>query len=261
MSLAALKSVGAYALVLVGVATLIVFSALSFHPSRAGAASRSAAIADTSPLASGLSAGFSCTALSRSSASAENLREAQMHARALLDRGETSEALSRLRSLAAMDGGLPGINLDLSTALLKTHQTEAAKSAANLQLSASECLTRMTPDAVDAYCKAQMAHSSTATCRQELASIERSAHFQAAMVQMEIANSLGGAPALDTANVSAAPQPERRAVHNLLAAGDDSVATPKAAAAKPKAPRAAGEGRNPLAAGAGTDAALGAYSR
>ena len=261
MSLASLKSVGAYALVLVGVATLIVFSALSFHPSRAGAASRSTALSDPSPLASGLSSGFSCAALSGSFASAENLREAQVHARALLDRGETSEALSRLRSLAAMDGGLPGINLDLSTALLKTHQTEAAKSAVNTQLSASECLARMTPDAVDAYCKVQMTRSSATSCRQELASIERSAHFQSAMVQMEIANSLGGAPSLDTANVSAAPQPERRAVHSLLAAGDDSVAQPKAAAAKPKTPHTVSGGKNPLAAGAGTDAALGAYSK
>lgn len=258
MTVASLKSIGAYALVLVGVATLVVLSALSLHPSRAGAASRSPALSGTAALSMNSSiSGSDCAAVPVTAAAAENLRQSQVSARALLDEGDPGEALMRFRSIAAADAGLPGIQLDLSTALLKARQTDAAKAAINAQLTTSECLAKLRPEALVAFCKLQMRQSTAVDCRQELASIERSAHFQSALVQMELANSLSGkTPSLNTAGGSTFHQPERTPAPKLFVAVHRNPLTPKTgpATAKPSA-------GNPLAAGAGTDAAFGAYAK
>ncbi len=260
MSPTALKSIGAYALVLVGVAAVVVLSALAIHPTRVNGASPHTTLADARGLGS-FSGRLSCSGFTAPSMGIADVRQAQLHAREFLDQQNPSEALARFRSIAAVDPGLPGINLDLSTTLLKLHQTESAKTAINTQIGISECLAQLPLATLEAYCKVQMSDSTPESCRQDLAAIQRSAHFQSALVQMALAGSLGNMPASLNApeTTAAAPSPHKSGEHLLASSRPvDHPSSPKSAA-KPAASHPSG--RNPLAGGEGTDAALGAYSK
>ena len=273
MASPSLKTIASYALVLVGVATLVILSSLALRPVRVSGTARARSAPDlaSTPDAPGsipgtgsaetlASSGTTCMAVQAASVSPTSLRQAQLRGRELFAQQHYDEALVRFRSVAAMDAALPGINLDLSSALLKLHQNEAAQRAVNTQISTSECLARLSPNALDAYCRVQLPKTATSECRQELTAIARSAHFQSALVQMALGNTLSGAEAPSHAVANVLPSPRTtakmptRAPHPVLAADEQGE--------RPKAPAASRRpSSNPLAGGAGTDADLGAYSK
>ncbi len=173
-------------------------------------------------------------------------------ARDLAHQERFNEALTRYRALSSVDPSYPGLNLEISMTLSRMKQTEAAKQAIDAQVAVGQCTAALQADELSAYCKAE-GYSSTASCTEELSSIDQAAHYQAALVQMALAHGTSRAP---------------------FAAGEDAwerqVAGTKSTSAlmakmKPentgKAKPTKTPAGNPLASGSGTDAALGAYAK
>lgn len=180
------------------------------------------------------------------------------------------EALAKYRDLAVLDPAYPGVNLRLSVTLLALNQGRAAEEAIQSQIAASECVARLSPEALARYCQAE-SFRSTATCTQELGSIKQEAYYQAALVE--------GHAGQKPASVEVAADPADGATKQVLVSTAEaspivgaksrpstrlnsaflSVDPAEHIAVKPKPAKAAVA--NALATGSGTDAALGAYSK
>ncbi len=173
-------------------------------------------------------------------------------ARDLAHQERYNDALTKYQTLALLDPSYPGLNLEVSMTLSRMKRTEAAKQAIDAQVQVAQCTEALPPAELSAYCKAE-GYSSTASCTEELSSIDQAAHYQAALVQMALARGAKGA---------AIPVSEEAQVRALAGTKHDGALLAKLRPAntdKPKQTKASAS--NPLASGSGTDAALGAYSK
>ncbi len=173
-------------------------------------------------------------------------------ARDLAHQERFSEALTKYQALSLLDPSYPGLNLEISMTLSRMKQTEAAKQAIEAQVAVGQCTGALQAAELSAYCKAE-GYSSTASCTEELSSIDQAAHYQAALVQMALAHgaSLATVPPSEDAHLR--PMAGTKSNSALMARlKPDNTGKPKPT----KAPAG-----NPLASGSGTDAALGAYAK
>ncbi len=243
-----------------GVVACFIATAVHLRPTNAAAAARRAQRTQMSQQPGALqavqqpSSGSSapaCVASTNPRVSAETLSNLQTRARELADQKQFADALPAFRNIAAVDPGFPGVNLDLSVSLLQVKRMQEAKAAVDAQLAVSDCLSKLPPDALQAYCKTEMPHTTPDSCREQLASIQKTAHFQAALVQMELGHT--GDEPISAAEAVPLPRPRPKVSqtpHSLAA----SPAPHKAAA--PRADRE-DSGDRALRAGSGTDDDLG----
>ncbi len=200
--------------------------------------------------------------------------------------------MPELRSVARLDPGYPGINLDQSDALLQLKRPEDAREAVDAQLGISECLAKLPGPALDAYCGAEFSASTVGGCRPQLAHIRQAAELQAALVHLELghraAPESGGTeasltestttttpskaeakPRLSREPAESSPAAQVRRPAPLPPASEgDSAEAPRAVSAAPthKTTAKAGTDRKSagdesLRRGEGTDSAYGAYSK
>ncbi len=195
----------------------------------------------------------------------DQLQIQMLHAHDLVRQRSYAPAISLYREIADADPSYPGIQLELSMALLDAKQPEAANDAVNAQLATSTCLGELTLDQIQAYCRAEMPGVRFSTCQEQVLDMRRSAHLHAALIQMQLGRD--GAPALDantaspqtgshTAHTQALAQPLSPSANNTPTQVDRAAQKPHVAG---KAPSNAQ--RSPLERGDETDTALGAYSR
>lgn len=145
--------------------------------------------------------------------SRSSLNEKYRWAHTLVEQKLYDAALPDLRYVATADPGFPGINLDVSDALLQLKQPEEATAAINSQLATSECLAKLSPEDVDAYCKSELPQSTTEGCRSQLAYIGRAAQLQAALVHLELGHQTSPQTTASTADapIPAVPHSPRAA--------------------------------------------------
>jgi hypothetical protein len=108
-------------------------------------------------------------------------------------------AVPALRDIAAADPGYPGINLDLSDALLQGQHAVEAKSAISSQIALSDCLIELPDHVLQDYCATEMAQSDKESCRSQLTQMQRAAHFQAALIDMQLATNIRPATSAEVA--------------------------------------------------------------
>ena len=199
-----------------------------------------AADQETAPRATA-SLSASCLPSSRPQNSALELQQMLFRARQHAEQQHAEEALAEFRNIATLDPAVPSLYLNISMALMQLKRPEEARSAIDAQLATSDCLTKLQPSDFAAYCHSEMSSQSTESCRRQTLDVRRTAHMQAALVEME----LGRAPETMAPSgvASAAPQQE-------------SPLPPLMPAKHP-----AHQADQSLASGTGTDAALGAYSK
>jgi micrococcal nuclease len=128
-------------------------------------------------------------------------------AMAMVYQKQFDSAVPALRTIAAADPGYPGINLDLSDALLQSQHAQEAKSAINSQIAISDCLVQLPDHALQDYCAAELVQSDKDGCRSQLAHMQRAAHFQAALIDMALATNVEPATSTEAANRSPYPGP------------------------------------------------------
>ena len=199
----------------------------------------------------------------------DQLQMQVMHAHDMVRQHNFAPAISLYREIAEADPAYPGIQLELSMALLDAKQPEAANDAVNAQLSTSSCLAELTLDQMQTYCRAEMPAVRFSTCQEQVLDMRRSAHLHAALVQMQLGRegssqpetvAAGTAPTVREDRVAGMPTVTRLPSH-VAPVQASHTASRDVVEADP-APRPASKGdRNPLASGDETDAALGAYSR
>ncbi len=144
----------------------------------------------------------------------------------LLAKNHVDAAVTEFRNIATLDPGYPGINFEISDALLKSKHTSEAKDAVKLQLEISECLSKLPPPDMQTYCKSES--MSDGSCVQALAKINQQAHYQAGLLDA------GAGRALDphtTTSISVRPIPP--ASSQLPSHPIASPATGPVAAAQP----------------------------
>jgi hypothetical protein len=185
------------------------------------------------------------------------LNEKYRWAHSLLDQKLFDVALPELRDIGRTDPGYPGINLDISTALLGTKHAEEAKDAVNAQIAISDCLSKLAPIKVDAYCRTEYSQLSSESCRPRLGQIRQTAELQAAIVHLELGHGVdpdpGPAPAT-AAVAKVAPAPEQMLPRTSAKPKHATIAVSRPAPEKKL-------GDKSLMEGEGTDSELGAYSR
>lgn len=181
-------------------------------------------------------------------------------ARTLLDQKLPTAALPNLSYVAAADPGYPGINLDISDASLQLRYATEARDAVQSQMSISECLARLPPEALDAYCKAELPKATSEGCRAQLTYIGRAAELQSTLVHVELDRPASAAP-VPTTTARAEPTVARPAasVKRTEEPSTRKTASEPRAEGRP-APRKT-PGDKGLQDGEGTDSALGAYSK
>jgi hypothetical protein len=167
-------------------------------------------------------------------------------ASSLLLRNHPDEALAELRNISSLDPGYPAINIDISDALLKSKRASEAKDAIKLQLEISECLSNLPPSDMLAYCKSEWVSLPQGGCVPGLDRINQKAHYEAGVVDTELARGAGSpsAPTIGAAPVQtarAAPRPSispTTSAASAAAAGatDSSPVATAAAAAAAAAP-------------------------
>ncbi len=205
------------------------------------------------------STSVSCTGPAKSSASHGSLQDVANRARMLAQAQHAPEALERYDDLQQLDPGYPGLQLDRATALIASQKYEDALRAVNLQISISQCMERLPESAMESYCKHEEPDKTPVLCRAELHTLERTAHFQAAIIEMQLGKKVDAALQANDAGTtmpSAELQPEplpRSAPAAPVAQREAKPAQHTAISRKPSH-------ADPLASAAGTDAALGAYS-
>ncbi len=209
----------------------------------------------------------------------DQLRIQAVHAHELLQQHRYAPAVSLFREIASADPAYPGINLELSMALMDAQQPDEANEAINAQLAVSNCLAELTPNQLETYCHAEMPGMHTSACEEQVLDMRRSAHMHAALVQMRLSRDSPGQQESESPatlqSVRSAPEdgtPAASAVHAAPAMHSQRTATSYTPVplrtdvhARPQAPQPprplSPSNRNPLATGDETDAALGAYSR
>ena len=224
------------------------------------AASGNAATTATAQGSSRASTATSCVDFVKNRTPGTDTGAMQAHARQLAEASHFDQALVQYRELAVADPGFPGVNLEISRMLLKLNQPRLAKQAINTQIAVSECLPNLQLDSMDEYCKSEN-FPATLVCMKELNSGQESAYVQAALVQTELGRALS--PRLEANASTSALHPVVRPVH-ATPAPTKPVHTLLAFQATPGEPKIKPAGHpnpNQLAAGTGTDAALGAYSK
>lgn len=241
--------------------------------------------AGTTNSAASLGSAGSCVSPMAPGIARSALEERSRWAHRLLSQKLYDAALPELKSVAQMDPGYPGINLDQSEALLHLHRPDDARDAIDSQINVSECLAKLPSAALDSYCNAEFSPAAAGACRPELARIRQAAQLQAAMVHLElghrIAPDAGTEPAVadapkepvESPRAASAPSsaalaaPAANAHRAAPAATEGDNARPaQRAAVTPKSPVATkpghkAEGDESLMRGEGTDSSLGAYSK
>ncbi len=141
--------------------------------------------------------------------------------------------MTELSNIETLDPGFPGINLEISDALLRAKHASEAKNAVNLQISVSDCLANLSPADQHSYCKSQWTSEPQAGCLAELARINQQAHYEAGLVDAGIRNAgnAGGSPLSQAALAPPRPRP--------VAVVPASTAAPSAAGVTAEAPAAA----------------------
>jgi hypothetical protein len=114
-------------------------------------------------------------------------------------------AVPALRDIAAADPGYPGINLDLSDALLQGDHPGEAKSANSSQIAISDCLIDLPDHVLQDYCAAEMVQPNQDSCRAQLTQMQRAAHFQAALIDMQLATNIRPTAPAEVAKDSSDP--------------------------------------------------------
>jgi hypothetical protein len=146
-------------------------------------------------------------------------------ANSLLLANHPDGALSELRDISTLDPGYPAINIDISDALLKSKHASEAKDAIKLQLEISECLANLPQPDMLAYCKSEWASLPEGGCVPELDKINQKAHYEAGVVDTELARGVEARSATIAANV-APEQPKRVAVSASIAPAASTAAPP-----------------------------------
>jgi hypothetical protein len=146
-------------------------------------------------------------------------------AHSLLQTNHVSGALTELRNIATLDPGYPAINLEISQALLKANRAGEAKDAIKLQIEISDCLANLPQRDTQNYCKSQWVSEPQSGCTPELLKINREAHYEAGLVDADLARGAASRIAAIPAPAVVA-QPRPRVV-------PPSIAVPAAAAASP----------------------------
>ena len=205
------------------------------------------AMSDSSSQAQVATVQNACIGAARPDLSRGTLGERYRWAETLMDQKLFDAALPDLRDIAAADPGFPGINLEIARSLAGLNRPAEAKQAVDTQMEISDCLSKLSPEEVRAYCRAEVAASDPGACRQELARIQQAAVVQSAAVDAEvrpdaaITSSVRGSSSGRVLIAAAKTNPvPRRATHALSAKDSPDKS---------------------LMNGDGTDSALGAYSK
>ncbi len=140
-----------------------------------------------------------CVGTANPQVSRASLEEKYHWARTLLDQKLYTAALPNLGYVAAADPGYPGINLDISDASLQLRYATQAREAVRVQMTVSDCLAKLPPQALDAYCKAELPKATADGCRAQLAYIGRAAELQSTLVHVELDRPGNGAAPATTA--------------------------------------------------------------
>lgn len=221
----------------------------------------------------------SCVAPISAGVTRSGLEERSRWARNLLDQKLYDAALPELREIARLDPGYPGIKLDESDALLNLKRPEDAREAVDAQISVSECLAKLPPASLDAYCSNQFSIASVAGCRTQLTHIRQAAELQAALVHLELGHRVQ--PDAEAAAALAELTGEKRSSAVRSTHAGASPASLKVRHAEPFPPATEGDAARPLTPpqsvarstgkksnadgslvrGEGTDSAYGAYQK
>lgn len=183
------------------------------------------------------------------------LNEKYRWARTLVDQKLFDAALPELRDIAAVDPGFPGINLDISDALVQLKQPAQAKQAIDVQTGISDCLAKLPTEALDVYCKTEFALSANESCEPQLDRLRQAAQLQATLVKQELGGSAKEPP------VDVAEKAEPRVIPVAAPRIARPPATQKRVSGPIAAPVRVNAPDKTLMDGEGTDSALGAYSK
>ena len=159
-------------------------------------------------------------------------------AQSLLRSNHVDGALTELRNIATLDPGYPAIHLEISDALLKARRNTEAKDAIKLQMEISDCLAKLPQAEAQNYCKAEWATEPLAGCTLELVKISQQAHYQAGLIDADVARNgaTHGAPSVAVAAVEPAKprvvKPPASPAPTLVASGA-APAAPSAVAPAP----------------------------
>jgi hypothetical protein len=202
----------------------------------------------------GLSPASACGFSANSSMPIAALNRIEAHATELAGHRIFDQALEYFHTVAASDPGFPGVNLEISLALLQLKRADDAKRAVDSQLAISECLAKLSPDDLERYCKAE-GLATTERCNQTLLSVWQRAHYQAALVQIQYGHAVDTDPtATGVAGKIASTAPHPRIARTAGERADGRVADPTTVVT-------AGSRSKEMANGRGTDSDLGAYSK
>lgn len=256
---------------------------IGVYVTRPSAAHKDTSTAAVTDAQGALAPSSACVTPMRSGVSRASLEERAHWARNLMDQKLYEAALPELRGIARMDPGFPGIQLQVSEALMNLKRPEDAREAIDNQITVSECLARLPGASLDSYCSQQFSASSGAGCREQLGHIREAAQLQAALVHLELGHRVapegitaampdlpreaveGRGATADRGRAEAQPAVSR--VHKVAplppASDGDAAAAPmprKPAPAKAGTERKS-QGEDALRKGEGTDSSFGAYQK
>lgn len=132
-------------------------------------------------------------------------------AHSLLQSNHVDGALTELRNIATLDPGYPGIHIEISDALLKAKRNTEAKDAIKLQMEISDCLAKLPQAEAQNYCKAEWVSEPLAGCTLELVKISQQAHYQAGLIDADVARN-GATHGAPTVSVAAVDPPKPRVI-------------------------------------------------
>lgn len=190
-----------------------------------------------------------CAAAPNPAVAKATLNERYRWARTLMDQRLFDAALPGFRDVATLDPGFPGINLQISQALSGLNRAPEAKTANDAQIAISDCLSKLPPDALEAYCRSELSTGPGRSCAQQLREIQEAAQVQSAVLHLQMAQP---PQRVDTAQLT--PSPLR-----IPAAARAKIETKKLSSGRPGAAKNLPD--KSLMNGDGTDSALGAYSK
>ena len=175
----------------------LLFAAVTFYAGRYGV-SRPKALAgrlwptnQAEPtVAAPVKSAAGCTGGLQSQAEPGALREKLRRVAELRAGKYYDTALAALRDIAAADPGYPGINLKISDLDLQMQRTQQARDAVSAQIAISECLSALSPAALDTYCKLEDPMDTTDGCHARLGQLRAAAQLQAAVVVQELSRNL-----------------------------------------------------------------------
>jgi hypothetical protein len=144
-------------------------------------------------------------------------------AHSLLQTNHVNSALTEFRNIATLDPGYPAINLEISQALLKANRASEAQDAIKLQIEISDCLANLPERDTQNYCKSQWVLEPQAGCTPELLKINREAHYEAGLVDADIAR---GVASRTAAVAAVTPQPRQVIAPRPTPAPATAVASP-----------------------------------